>query len=145
MATVEDITIPDETKRQLEIDSDIHAQATLTAAMERNNGYYREECERLFRWADDLLLSAEKELKDTKNQLRELNRQLRLAINHQERLDLELKIKHLSKKQREQRQKIFDVEDEITQKRDTLIDSLKARLKQKTQAEHLFMIRWEVV
>ncbi len=145
MATVEDITIPDETKRQLEIDSDIHAQAALTAAMERNNGFYREECERLFRWADDLVLSAEKELKDTKNQLRELNRQLRLAINHQERLDLELKIKSLSKKQREQRQKIFDVEDDIAQKRDTLIDNLKARLKQKTQAEHLFMIRWQVV
>ena len=113
--------------------------------MERNNSFHKEECERLFRWADDLMLSAEKELKDTKNQLREHNRQLRLATSQQERLDIELKIQCLSKKQREQRQRIFDVEDEINLKRDTLIDNLKIRLTQKTENETLFMIRWCVI
>ena len=58
---------------------------------------------------------------------------------------MELKVKSLGKKQREQRQKIFDVEDEIASKRDVLIDRLKERLQQKTQTEHLFTIRWNVV
>lgn len=145
VATVKSISLPDERKFQLATDSHIHADATITAAMERNNSFYKEECERLFRWADDLTLSAEKELKDTKNQLRELHRQLRLAISQQERLDTELKIKELGKKQREQRQKIFDVEDEISGKRDFLIDSLKKRLEQKTESEQIFTIRWRVI
>jgi len=58
---------------------------------------------------------------------------------------VELKVKSLGKKQREQRQKIFDVEDEIASKRDVLIDQLKERLQQKTQTEHLFTIRCNVV
>lgn len=144
-ATVKTISLPDEKKTQLSTDSRIHADATITAAMERNNSFYTEECERLFRWADDLMLSAEKELKDTKNQLRELNRQLRLAISQQDRLDIELKIKELGRKQREQRQRIFDVEDEIAGKRDTLIDFLRRRLEQKTEHDTLFIIRWRVI
>lgn len=144
-ARVNEITLPETEKEKLMTDARVHSDATLNNVMERNNSFYKEECERLFRWADDLMLSAEKELKDTKNQLRELNRQLRLAINQQERLDVELKVRSLGKKQREQRQKIFDVEDEIASKRDVLIDQLKARLQQKTQTEHLFTIRWNVI
>jgi len=142
---VKTVNLPGQEEMQLTTDSRIHADATLTAAMERNNTFYKEKCERLFRWADDLMLSAEKELKDTKNQLREQNRLLRLATSQQDRLAVELKVKELSKKQREQRQRIFDVEDEIAGKRDTLIDRLKARLEQKTKQEHLFTIRWKVV
>ena len=144
-AAVNTVDVPGQMQEQLTTDARIHADATLTAAMERNNTFYKEECERLFRWADDLMLSAEKELKDTKNQLREQNRLLRLATSQQDRLAVELKVKELSKKQREQRQRIFDVEDEIAGKRDTLIDRLKARLEQKTKQEHLFTIRWKVV
>ena len=144
-ARLNEITLPETEKEKLMTDVSVHSDATLNNAMERNNSFYKEECERLFRWADDLMLSAEKELKDTKNQLRELNRQLRLAISQQERLDVELKVRSLGKKQREQRQKIFDVEDEIASKRDVLIDRLKERLQQKTQTEHLFTIRWNVV
>lgn len=144
-AKVRMVNLPGQKETQLTTDARIHADATLVAAMDRNNTFYQEECDRLFRWADDLILSAEKELKDTKNQLREQNRLLRLATNQQDRLDLELKIKELSRKQREQRQRIFDVEDEIAGKRDTLIDRLKKRLEQKANHEHLFTVRWKVV
>jgi len=41
--------------------------------------------------------------------------------------------------------RIFDVEDEINLKRDTLIDRLKLRLAQKTENEHIFTIRWNII
>lgn len=144
-AEVKQAPVASEQKIRLETDARVHAEATVTAALERNNGFYKEECDRLFRWSDDLILSAEKELKDTKSNLRELNRQHRLATSQQERLDIELKIKEMSKKQREQRQRIFDAEDEINAKRDGLIDQLKKRLEQRTDTEQLFIIRWKVV
>ncbi len=77
-ARLNEITLPETEKEKLMTDARIHSDATLNDVMERNNSFYQEECERLFRWADDLMLSAKRNSK-TPNQLRELNRQLRLA------------------------------------------------------------------
>jgi hypothetical protein len=49
------------------------------------------------------------------------------------------------KKKRRQRQQIFDLEDEITQKRDDLITTLERGMTQKTSLEPLFTIVWKVV
>jgi hypothetical protein len=62
-----------------------------------------------------------------------------------EKHDIEIKIKETEKLQRGQRQRIFDVEDEIEGKRDILIDKLKKKMEQKTDSEVLFMICWKVV
>jgi len=37
------------------------------------------------------------------------------------------------------------VEDEISEKRDELFHSIKEQLKQQSQTEHLFAVRWEIV
>jgi len=58
---------------------------------------------------------------------------------------LEIKTKKTEKVQRKQRQRIFDVEDEIEEKRDGLINKLKKKLQQKTTSETLFIIRWKLV
>ena len=39
----------------------------------------------------------------------------------------------------------FKAEDEIIEKRDSLIESLEKRLSQRTHRETLFTIRWSVV
>ena len=43
------------------------------------------------------------------------------------------------------RQQIFEIEDEIAEKRDTLIDALEKRMHQRTAVVPLFTIRWRVV
>jgi hypothetical protein len=140
-----DISLPDDIHKRLQDDAQCHIDATIDKTMERNNSYYNDECDRLFRWTDDLISSSEKELKDTKNKLRALNRQLRQSTSLQEKHDIEVKIKEAEKLQRRQRQRIFDVEDEIEEKRDILIDKLKKKMEQETDSETLFMIRWQVV
>lgn len=45
---------------------------------------------------------------------------------------------------RRQRQDIFKIEDETTEKRDFLIASLERRLARRTAAETLFTIGWPV-
>lgn len=143
--TQRDVSLPDEIQKRLRDDAQCHIDATIDKTMERNNSYYHDECDRLFRWTDDLISSAEKELKDTKNRLRALNRELRQSTSLQEKHDVEVKIRETEKIQRRQRQRIFDVEDEIEEKRDILIDTLKKKMEQKTDTETLFMIRWKVV
>jgi predicted nucleic acid-binding Zn-ribbon protein len=92
-----------------------------------------------------MVIAAEKELKDTKAQIKTFNRQSRQAENLEQQREIQEKIKQLERKKRRQRQQIFDIEDEIMEKRDKLIDALEKRLEQKTAVDELFTIRWAVI
>ena len=122
-----------------------HAQAAIARSLETNSKVFQQERERLERWAEDMVLAAEKELADTKAQIKALNRQNRLATTVDEQHALQTQLRELEKTQRSQRQRIFDVEDNIKEKRDVLITRLEKRLSQHSTSEHLFSIRWQVV
>ena len=122
-----------------------HAEAAVARSLESNNKLFQEERERLEKWADDMVIAAEKDLRDTKEQIKGLKRQARLVVTLDEQNDLQMKLQELERKQRRQRQEIFDIEDQIAEKRDRLIDGLQRRMSQKTTSEPLFTIRWEVV
>ncbi len=91
------------------------------------------------------MYAAEKDLADTKAQIKAVRRQSRLATTLDEQNELQQKITALEKKQRKQRQQIFQVEDQIAEKRDQLIDGLQKRMSQKTKITPLFTIQWRVV
>ena len=140
--------ILEEVKERLSQDARIHAEAAARRSFEESNRYFQEELERLETWADDLVLAAEKELKDTKAKIKVikvLNRQARQAASAEEQHQIQLRLQEMSKLLRRQRQRIFEVEDEIMDKRDQLIDELANRLNQRTKHEILFIIRWQVV
>lgn len=132
-------------RQRLAADADRHAKATVSKSLERNNIHFNEARERLEKWAEDMVLAVEKELRDTKEQIKALGRQARQAATVEEQHRIQEKIKDLEKKKRRQRQRIFNVEDEIMEKRDSLIDALEKRMQQRTQTEPLFTIRWTVV
>ena len=137
--------IPDSITQRLAAEAQRHTKATISQSLEANNKHFNEAREKLEKWADDLVLAAEKALKDTKEQIKILQRQARLATHLAEQHDIQQKIQKLEKQQRRQRQEIFQVEDSIIEKRDGLIESLERRLTQKTGYERLFIIEWEVV
>ena len=122
-----------------------HAEATLSSSLERNNTFFREERDKLEKWADDALAGAERALSDTKEQIKVLTRQTRTAPTLEEQQAIQQKIADLEKRKRRQRQQIFDVEDEIIGRRDRMIGDLEKRLAQKTSSAPLFTLRWSVV
>ena len=132
-------------QERLNQEADRYQKATIAKSLETNSIHFNEARERLEKWADDMVLAAEKELKDTKEQIKALNRQSRLAPTIDEQHQIQKKITDMEKKKRRQRQKIFDIEDEIMDKRDSLVDGLEKRMKQKTSVKNLFTIRWQVV
>lgn len=121
-----------------------HVQATIARSLEQNNRHFNEARDQLYRWAEDMEVAIGKELEDTKNQIRALHRQSRLAATMHEQREQQEKIRELERKKRRLRQKIFDVEDEIAEKRDRLIEALEKRMEQKTKTTPLFTIRWSV-
>lgn len=136
---------PDAVEQRLLQDAQRHVKATISQSLEANHKHFNEAREKLEKWADDMVLAAEKALKDTKEQIKILQRQARMATNLDEQHDIQQKILKLEKQQRRQRQEIFQVEDDIIEKRDQLIETLERRLTQKTETKRLFAIEWAVV
>ncbi len=136
---------PAEIRDRLAVEADRHARATISRSLEQNNRHFQEARERLEKWADDMVLAAEKELKDTKERIKVLQRQARLATTTEEQYGLQEQIRDLEKLKRRHRQRIFDVEDEIIAKRDGLIEKLEKRMHQRSTAEPVFTIRWSVI
>jgi hypothetical protein len=137
--------IPQSALQRLAADSQRHVKATISQSLEANNKHFSEAREKLEKWADDLVLAAEKALRDTKEQIKVAQRQARLATNLDEQHELQQRIQKLEKQQRRQRQEIFQVEDDIIEKRDGLIEALEKRLSLKTEARTLFTLEWAVV
>ncbi len=130
---------------RLNNEAERHVKATISRSLEENNRHFNEAREKLEKWADDMVLAAERELKDTKERIKGLTRQARLATTTEEQHKIQEQIRDLEKKKRRQRQSIFDIEDEIVGKRDALIDALERRMVQKTTSKDLFTIRWSVI
>ena len=128
----------------LTADAERHSAATISRSLEANNKHFQQARERLERWADDLVYSAEKALEDTKEQIKVFRREARQAATLAAQHDVQARIGKLERQQRRQRQEIFKVEDEIMNKRDRLVDQLEKRLAGSTTAETLFTIRWTV-
>ncbi|HOQ60007.1 MAG TPA: SNF2-related protein [Vicinamibacterales bacterium] len=138
------VSIPEPQAQRLAAESERHAKATVSRSLEQNSKHFQEAREKLEKWADDMVLAAEKSLADTKEQIKALRRQARLAATLEELLQIQGKTARLERQQRRQRQEIFKVEDEIGAKHDQLVDQLEKRLTQRTSTETLFTIRWGV-
>jgi hypothetical protein len=141
---VGDASIPPAELQRLSAESERHAKATVSRSLEQNNVHFHAAREKLEKWADDMVLSAEKALSDTKEQIKVLRRQARQAVTLEEQRTIQQQLQKLEKQQRRQRQDIFKAEDEIIVKRDDLINQLERRLVQRTETNPLFVIRWAV-
>jgi SNF2 family DNA or RNA helicase len=112
---------------------------------EKNKNYFVEESDKLGKWAEDIITAAETDIKKTKTRIRELNRLLRVASSPNEILEMQKELQELESKKRKQRQRVFDVEDEIEKKRDEIIMQLELRMKQSISQKELFTIRWKLI
>ena len=136
--------IPETVVQRLTAEAERHAMATVSRSLEQNSIHFNQAREKLEKWADDMVLAAEKALQDTKEHIKALRREARQASTLQEQHEIQEKMKKLEHVQRRQRQDIFKAEDEIMERRDALIDSLERRLVQKTEADRLFTVQWVV-
>lgn len=140
----QETSLPEPIRQRLCADSERHIKATITRNLEDNNKHLSEACIQLDKWAEDMEKAAAKEMDDTKRKIADIRRKVRVAPTIQEQAELQAELKKLETLRRRQQQKIFDVEDEIAEKRDSLVEQLTKRMEQKTETETLFTIRWIV-
>jgi superfamily II DNA or RNA helicase len=138
------VDVPESVAERLRLDQQRHAEATLACNLELNNRHFAEACIQLDKWADDMEIATQRELDDIKRQIRDLQRRSRQAPTMEEQHGLQEDITRLERKKRSLRERIFDIEDEIAEKRDRLVAALQKRMQQKTTITPVFTIRWHV-
>src|SRR5690606_971646 len=100
-ATVESgITIPDPVTSRLDGEIKRHAEATVSKSLEANNQHFRQAREKLERWADDMVIAAEKALRDTKERIKVLQREARQASTLADQHRIQEDIQKLEKQKR---------------------------------------------
>lgn len=118
-------------------------RAALTVQIEeRNKALLDAEIQHIEKWAEDQQLTLENELKDIKTKIKEKKRLLSRSENAQQTLTLEKDLNTLTRQQKRKRAEIFNLEDEIEERRDGMIDKVKAFIQQHITEEELFCVHW---
>lgn len=138
-------TIGSELEEKLSATVKRQIQAALNKALDENNEYFQRERAKLDAWAEDMMVAAEQELEDVRTQIKQARKESRLAESLEEQKAAEENLKKLNRLQRRKREQIFDIQDEIDDKRDAMIEALDAKMHQQSSTQHLFRIRWQLI
>ena len=111
---------------------------------ERNQAYFVAEMDKLENWADDLKQGLEQELKELDREIRNTKREARQTSGLDAKVALHKKAKELEKQRNDKRRRLFEAQDEVDARKDSLIGEIEQRLKQQIEVMALFTIRWIV-
>ena len=136
--------IPEEVEKHFTVMNKEATEIILKENNARNAQFFDDEYEKLDKWAEDMKLSLEREIKD-------LDAEIRLRKAEASKLsDLESKVKErrhvkeLEKQRDEKRRHLFEAQDQIEGKKDGLLEEVEARMTQRIEEETLFTIQWKL-
>jgi superfamily II DNA/RNA helicase len=122
-----------------------HKDLLLEALQAKDTEYFQLEVDKLHKWAEDKILASEKELKDVKAKVKEINRDSKKTSSSEALLKMQTELRELERKKKRLRQEIFEVEDEIEERRDDMINSIKAKMFKAINESSIFTIKWKLV
>ncbi len=120
-------------------------QGCLADLESKNSRYFDEELEKLDRWADDQKQALEFELKDLERAMKEARRASLDAPTFEEKVKIQRRFSELESARNKKRRELFEAQDAIEGKRNTLIQGLEARMRRQQRSQGLFCVRWSVV
>jgi hypothetical protein len=134
----------DETKKLNEYEQEAITLVTSNVA-ERNSKFFENEVDKLDKWADDVKVALELDLKKLDIDIKTNKTLAKKIVNLEEKLKVQRNIKETEKKRNEMRKKLFEAQDEVDMRKEALIGRVEKQLKQKTILMPLFEIKWKVV
>jgi len=112
---------------------------------EKNSNFFDKEMQKLDQWAEDLNISLELELKNLDKEIKSRKTEQKRLKDLQEKLAFQKETAILEKKRNRLRKKLYDEQDAIEERKETLIDQIAQRLEQKVDLTQLFTIQWKIV
>lgn len=126
----------------LDSEVDRRKQALMQGISTRNLGYFGQEVEKLDAWADDLKLGLEQEIKAVDVQIKETRRHAAVAATLEQKLAQQKAQRDLEGKRSKLRRDLFNRQDEVEDRRNTLIEQLEQQLEQRVEEQALFSVEW---
>jgi len=111
----------------------------------RNEEFFREEEDKLDRWAEDVKFGLERELRELDTQIKGAKKASKSAVALAEKLEAQKQIKALEAKRNTRRRQLFDAQDDVDRKRAELIEEIERQLQTKASVEPIFTLRWRLV
>jgi len=112
---------------------------------ERNSEFFDVEIVKLDSWSEDKRCSLKLELKEFDDEITILKKEARQSVNLPEKLAIQKKLRDIGEKRDVAWKKYDESAKEIEKKKDVFLDTVEKRLKQKTNIETLFTIRWKII
>lgn len=149
------LLLPGKVEKQLFISPNIQAELSskiadlksilLEESSDRNKNFFDEEMDKLDCWADDMKIALEKEISDLDQEIRLRKSESKKMQRLEDKISAQRAIKDLEKKRMEKRQNLYESQDEIDNKKESLLTRIEKMLEQKVTPKPLFTIRWKVI
>ena len=141
----EPIQIGDNPRHHLLDACESRKKQVLDQISQENSQYFDAEMDKLDQWADDLKNDLEREIKDLDKEIKALKKLNRETSALQEKLALGRQQKEKEDLRRQKRARLFDEQDEISRRKDHILDDLQQRLQNNVTEQEIFTIGWKVV
>jgi len=112
---------------------------------QRNARFFDEEVLKLDRWADDLKLGLERELKEIDKEIKEARRAAQTVVSLIDKLAAQKRLRQIEDKRNRKRRELYNEQDRIDEQRDGLIRKIEAQLKQQHSTQFIFVVRWTIM
>ena len=132
-------------KEILNFKKELHKDLLLESLQSKDTEYFQQEVDKLHKWAEDKILASEKELKDVKAKIKEISRDSKKTSSSEALLSMQTELRDLERKKKRLRQEIFDIEDDIEEKRDEMIKEIKAKMLKAIHESSIFTIKWKLI
>ncbi|NOT18086.1 MAG: DEAD/DEAH box helicase family protein [Sulfuriferula sp.] len=138
--TISNITVPSNVKDEISRQKN----RVIGNIEQRNLSLFTQESEKLDAWADDLKVGLEREIKELDRAIKESRTKGKGAATLAEKLDHQKEQRALEMNRDKKRRELFDRQDEIQLRRDSLIDELETQIKQKITHSTILNCEWEL-
>ncbi len=135
------------TRQAASLQEQISAQrAEITSAnTERNNNFFEEEMEKLDNWAEDVKAGLEKELRDLDAEIKLRKSESKKTSSLEDKVRLQRLIKDLEKKRSEKRLNLYQAQDDVDSRKETLLAKVEAMLTQRIVQTKLITFHWKII
>jgi exonuclease VII large subunit len=111
-------------------------------SLTKNGEFFDQEYEKLEHWADDMKISLERELQDLDAEIKLKKMEARKSTDLKSKVAAQRAVKDLEKTRSEKRKRLFEAQDEIEQKKESLLSAVERQLEQKQEVTELFTFKW---
>jgi superfamily II DNA/RNA helicase len=131
-----------ENKGLIEQKLDEEMNAAKEISLFKNGKFFDQEYDKLEHWADDMKISLERELQDLDGEIKLKKMEARKSTDLKTKVQAQRTVKDLEKLRSEKRKRLFEAQDDIEQKKESLLAAVEKQLEQRHQAKELFTFKW---